>query len=77
MLRQNQIGTKAMMNIAIRPSPNRSICGSAQGVHDPPATEYSIRNPALAVLISNRVSGQFMYRNFRNPEGVDFTAYSR
>ena len=77
MLRQNHMGTSAMMNMIVRPSPNRSICGSAHGDHDPPATEYSIRKPALAVLINSRVSGQFIYRNLRNPEGVDLTAYSR
>jgi hypothetical protein len=39
MLRQNQIGTIATMNISARPRPKRCICGSAQGVIDPPATE--------------------------------------
>lgn len=39
MLRQNQIGTMAIMNITARPKAKRFICGSAQGVSDPPATE--------------------------------------
>ena len=39
MLRQNQIGTIATMNIITKPTANRFICGSAQGENDPPATE--------------------------------------
>jgi len=39
MLRQNQIGTKAMANIRIRPTPKRFICGSAQVPMFPPAME--------------------------------------
>ena len=39
MLRQNQIGIIATVNIRIMPSTKRFICGPAQGVNEPPATE--------------------------------------
>ena len=77
MLRQNQIGTSAMNSIAAMPSAKRIICGSAQGISDPPATENNCRKPTQATLTSNRVSGQFRYSTLRSPVGTVLTLYSR
>ncbi len=77
MLRQNQIGTKAMTNIPTIPTAKRFICGSAQVSMFPPATEYSIRNPTEAVAVSSSTSGQFRYSTLRRPVGTVLTLYSR
>jgi hypothetical protein len=68
-LRQNQIGTIATANISVSPRPKRCICGSTQGVMDPPATEKSIRKPRPATATSRRTSAQFRYRILRQPRG--------
>ncbi len=70
MLRQNQIGTIATKIITQMPSTKRFICGSAQGVNDPPATEYSIRNPTEATAVSSITIGQFRNSTLRSPVGV-------
>jgi hypothetical protein len=77
MLRRNQTGTIAMQIIKNRPTANRFICGSAHGVMEPPATEYNIKKPTLAIVVSNTIIGQFKCNIFDNPLGTDLTLYSR
>ena len=55
------------------PTAKRSICGRAQVSILPPATEYSIKNPAEATAASRNTKGQFSDRSLRMPRGASAT----
>ena len=58
MFRQNEIGVKLIIIIAIKPMQKRIICGSAHLLKLPPATENSIRKPIQLTAANKSAIGQ-------------------